>query len=118
MEDILETYHYDVNLISEGTRIEGTLTFDRLTRINGEVEGSIHTLQNVTCIVGEKGYVKANIHADKLIVDGFVIGNITAKTMCQINETATVIGEINSPSIQIKTGAKFEGKAVTKDVQL
>lgn len=98
-----------VNLLSERTRLEGTVYFDQYTHFNGEAKGTIHCAPGSTLVVGEQGVVEGRIECDSIIIDGFVQGEISATTKVIIAETGRVLGSVRTPCFIVKFGAYFEG---------
>jgi cytoskeletal protein CcmA (bactofilin family) len=110
MESHLEEFEFDINLFAENSVFKGELEFGKLTRLNGEVYGTILARPGAPLILGENAYVKANIEAETLVVDGFLEGDIKASGLCRLNPTATVLGNIHAGQLQIQPGATFNGK--------
>jgi len=104
-----EQVENSTNLISTQTRIEGRVFFSEITRFHGILIGEAHTHPGSTLILCESAVVEGNIWADTLYIDGFVRGNISAKTRVTLSRSGRVIGNIQCPSIQVETGAYFEG---------
>ncbi len=100
-----------INVIAEGTRLEGKIYFDHVSRVHGELKGEIFAKEGSTLILSETAYVEGDIHADTLIIDGFVQGNIEAKSKVVLSTTGRVIGNITAPSLSIGFGAFFEGES-------
>jgi cytoskeletal protein CcmA (bactofilin family) len=101
------------NLIAEGTRIEGNSTFDQVTRVHGTLIGDVRGLTGSLIILSESAVVEGTIHADTIIVDGFVRGDIIAQKKITLSGTSRVIGNIKTPSLVIEFGAHFEGNSLT-----
>ena len=77
--------------------------------IEGNMEATIaHHKKNVT--VGKQGRVKADIHANSVIVLGQLIGDIHSKGMVSLAKGADVKGNIFCAHIVMEDGAKFKGK--------
>jgi cytoskeletal protein CcmA (bactofilin family) len=111
----LEIREAEVNLVAEGTRLEGKLRFDQVTRVHGTLVGEVHAQEGSTLILGETSVTEGVIHADTLWVDGFVRGDIVARKRVVISRTGRVIGDIRAPSLEVQFGSYFEGKC-TMDV--
>lgn len=107
LETIVET---EINVIAEGTRIEGKLHFDHVSRVHGTLVGEVTASPGSTLILAESSLVKGNIQADTLLVDGFVEGDITASTKVVVSGTGRVIGNIRTHSLSIEYGGHFEGQ--------
>ncbi len=103
----------ELSLFSQGSLIKGEVTFDRVARIHGRIEGKIFGLTGSVVVIGETASVHGEIHGDEVIIDGLVYGNVIAKTKVTISEYGRLIGDVKSPKFEIKFGAHFEGKAQT-----
>ena len=104
-----------INMVSEGTRIEGEMTFDQISRIHGILIGQVRSKTGSTLILSETGVIDGSIEADILIIDGYVKGNITTNTKVIISKTGRVIGSIETPSLILEFGAYFEGECKMGD---
>lgn len=107
MTHIIES---QINIIAEGTRIEGEIQFDHITRVHGVLSGQVKSSLGSTLILSETAVVEGSIEADTLIIDGYVQGKIEAKTKVVVSRTGRVIGMIKTPSLQLEFGSYFEGK--------
>ncbi|MCM2276467.1 MAG: polymer-forming cytoskeletal protein [Oligoflexia bacterium] len=105
----LEIRESAINVISEGTRIEGKVVFEEICRVYGTLTGEVQAADGSTLILAEPAVVEGNIRADVLIVDGYVRGDITARTRVEISSTGRVIGNITAPSLKLEFGSYFEG---------
>ncbi|MGZ3694422.1 MAG: bactofilin family protein [Bdellovibrionota bacterium] len=103
----------ELTLLSQGSLIKGEVTFDRVARIHGRIEGKVFGLEGSVIIVGETASVHGEIEGDEVIVDGFVYGDIRAKRKVTVTECGRLIGNVSSPKFEVKFGAHFEGRANT-----
>lgn len=99
----------EVSLISEGSRFEGTLELDSVARFHGSLRGRLAGKPGSLIVLGESGIVEGEIDADTIWVEGFVRGGVRARTRVVLSPTARVIGDLESPSIEIQPGAYFDG---------
>ncbi|MGZ3699378.1 MAG: bactofilin family protein, partial [Bdellovibrionota bacterium] len=106
---VLET---SVNILGEGTRIEGKVLFDHISRVHGTLKGEIRAKEGSTLILSDSSVVEGNIDADTLMVDGYVQGDITARTRVVISRTGRVVGNIKTPLLTVEFGAYFEGRCL------
>lgn len=90
-----------------GVSFKGIFTFDGTVRIDGRLEGEIHT--KGTLLVGEHAVIKGTITAGTLVTSGKIQGNITAIEKVQLIKPAIVIGDVQSPILLIEEGAHFHG---------
>jgi cytoskeletal protein CcmA (bactofilin family) len=100
----------NINLITAGSRFEGTVEFTDYTRFEGYVHGTLKGGVGSELIVGENGVVEGKVEGDVVVIDGFVRGDIKARSKVVISGTGRVVGEIVSPSISIEFGGFFDGK--------
>jgi len=99
-----------INIIAEGTKIEGKMTFDHISRVYGILLGEVSAKVGSTLVLSEAAVVEGNIDADVLMIDGYVRGDVIAKTRVIISRTGRVIGNIKTPSLILEFGAHFEGR--------
>ena len=102
----------EVTLISENTEIEGCITCNNSTRINGKIKGNVISGADSQLIISGTALVHGNIYSDLVIIDGFVQGDIRATKKVVISATGRVIGSIETPSLDMDFGAYFEGKCL------
>ncbi|MEX2270623.1 MAG: polymer-forming cytoskeletal protein [Vicinamibacterales bacterium] len=94
--------------IGKSVIIKGELTGSEDLTIEGQVDGKIELRQNVLTI-GPNGRIKAEINAKAVIVQGEVVGNITATEKVDIRDAGSVDGDLAAPRIAIADGAHFRG---------
>lgn len=93
--------------LGKGVDFKGVVNFDGTVRIDGRLEGEIHTTG--TLIVGEHAVIKGIISAGTLITSGKINGTVTATETIQILKPGVLIGDIRTPAISIEDGAHFHG---------
>lgn len=79
-------------------------------KIDGKFEGK--SLQAEQLYVGATGKLKTDIIANSIIVEGVIIGNITARNRVMLLPTAKIYGDIKTPELIIQNGVTLEGKCV------
>jgi cytoskeletal protein CcmA (bactofilin family) len=93
--------------MGEDTVFNGSLTFEGTVRIDGKFEGQVITED--TLIIGEKGYLKAEISAGTVVCMGRVEGTVIAAKKIEIHSTSKVVGNVKSPAIYIELGGVLDG---------
>lgn len=93
--------------LGKGVDFKGVVNFDGTVRIDGRLEGEIHTTG--TLIVGEHAVIKGIISAGTLMTSGKINGTVTATGKIQILKPGVLIGDIRTPAISIEDGAHFHG---------
>lgn len=95
-------------VIGGKSTFEGRFAVKGNLRIDGKFEGTV--LQVDQLQVGPEGKIKSDISASSVIVEGIVIGNITASIRILLLSTARVLGDIKTPELIIQDGVVLEGK--------
>ncbi|HXV68277.1 MAG TPA: polymer-forming cytoskeletal protein [Nitrospira sp.] len=93
--------------LSKGVDFKGVLNFDGTVRVDGRLEGEIHTTG--TLIVGEQAVIKGFVSAGVLMTSGKINGTVTATEKIHLLKPAVLIGDIRTPAIAIEDGAHFHG---------
>lgn len=99
----------NVSVIASTRVFKGRLSAAEGLIIEGHLECTIaHHKKHLT--VGEHGRVKADIHANTVIVLGQLIGDIYSEGMVSLAKGSDVKGNIFCACLDIEDGARFEGK--------
>jgi cytoskeletal protein CcmA (bactofilin family) len=94
-------------------KLKGELSGGEELIIQASVEGLIaHHTKSLT--VGRFGRVKANIHANVIIIEGTVEGDLTGDEEIIIKNTGKVTGNLFAPRIMVEHGATFNGRIEMK----
>ncbi len=93
--------------LGKGVDFKGVVNFEGTVRIDGRLEGEIHT--KGTLVVGELATIKGIISAGVLVCSGRINGTITASEKVQLLKPAVLIGDVRTPMISIEDGAHFHG---------
>lgn len=91
--------------------IKGEIASAEDLAVDGQVEGRIDLPQHMLTI-GPRGRVTAEVIARSVVVQGQVVGNITASERIDIREHGAVDGDIHAPLVAIADGAQFRGSVV------
>jgi cytoskeletal protein CcmA (bactofilin family) len=98
----------DISVLGSTVRFKGELVADENLMIQGHIEGSIEQKAS-RLTIGSTGKIKADIHANYVIVEGEVIGNLYATEAVIVESGARVRGDIFAPRVTLKDGATFKG---------
>ena len=96
-------------LLGRGAAFEGKLTFEGTVRIDGRFKGEVFS--DDVLVIGEGAQVEAQIDVGEVIIQGTVVGNITAKRSIEIHAPGRVKGDLHTPTLQIDKGVIFEGRS-------
>jgi len=103
-----------VSVIGPTMEFKGELSADEDLIIEGLVHGTItHHKKHLT--VGKKGRVKADIHANSVIVLGQLVGDIHSEGMVTLSKGSDVVGNIVCGRITMEEGARFKGNIDMED---
>ncbi len=106
-EQTTEPDFENFTLLAKDVDFKGVVNFDGTVRVDGRVEGEIHTTG--TLIVGEHAVIKGIVSAGVLMNSGKINGTITAVEKIQILKPGVLVGDIRTPSIAIEEGSHFHG---------
>jgi len=107
--DAAETHHdHPETVIAENVSIKGTLSFQRLIRIDGAFEGELESQGKI--IIGPTGFVKAKIELEEAVIAGKVEGDITVKGRLVLRGRAEVRGNITAPLLSVDEGVSIIGQ--------
>ena len=96
--------------IGENSYFNGKFFINGSLKIDGKFEGK--SLQADQLYIGATGKVKTNIYASSVIVEGIVIGNVTAKNRVMLLPTSRILGDIKTPELIIQNGVILEGRCM------
>ena len=93
-------------MIGFSSLFKGNIQSTGAIRIDGKLEGNILDCPHL--IIGEKGEVSGDIHAEMVTVGGKITGNIVSINL-DILQTAEIYGDVQTQNITIADGATFQG---------
>jgi len=94
--------------IHEGCEVEGALKVENSLQIQGDFRGRITARKTVT--VEERASVTGEIQARIVIIEGAVVGNVTASREVVIRATGRLHGDVKAPAFQVERGAFLNGR--------
>lgn len=99
---------HDVNaFVGEGVEFKGIINYQGTIRIDGHLDGEIHT--NGVLLVGKGAVITARVEAGTVISQGRIIGDIVAREKVQLLSSAVLDGSVHTPSISMQEGVLFNG---------
>jgi cytoskeletal protein CcmA (bactofilin family) len=94
-------------LVSEGCKINGTVTGNGDFHLAGELEGDCDLGGTVT--LAKSALWTGSIQAGNVVVAGRVDGDILARGRVEITDTARISGTVSGEAIAVAEGAVVEG---------
>jgi cytoskeletal protein CcmA (bactofilin family) len=95
--------------IDQGTEFIGELRFRDTFRVDGIVRGRI--VSDNMLVVGEHGFVEAEIDCGVVSIRGRVRGHVHARERIEILAGARVEATLDSPRLVVEEGASLAGQA-------
>jgi cytoskeletal protein CcmA (bactofilin family) len=88
--------------------LNGEINFIDMLRVNGHIAGSVYSKKG-TLIVDTFAVIDADIEVCIAVIAGTVHGDIVAHQKVELGPTAKIYGNIWTRSLEIRSGAIFEG---------
>ena len=99
-----------LNLLGEGTVIEGDLSSSGDLRIDGQINGNLNTQGK--CVLGATGKISGNIKANCCDISGTVDGDLQIGDLLLIKSKGKVNGDIKTSKIVIESGGELNGSCI------
>ena len=93
--------------LDKGSHLKGELSFEETFRIDGKFEGKIPSGSEL--ILGDSAEVDAEIHVERLSINGSLKGTVRASERIEIHPRARVMADLQTPVLRIEEGAFFQG---------
>lgn len=94
--------------IAEHVSVEGTISFDRLAKIDGSFSGEI--LSKGKVIIGPSAIVRCDLFVEEAIIEGTVEGNISVTKRLTLSGEAKITGDITTPSLSVTEKVSIRGQ--------
>jgi len=102
-----ETPSQNINLISQGTKINGDIVSDGDIRIDGYLKGNITTKGRL--VIGGTGSIEGEIVCSNIEISGNFKGKIAASDLLTMKSSAVVTGDIIISKLGVEPGCVFSG---------
>lgn len=96
-----------VAFVGKGVEFKGTISYSGTVRIDGFLDGEIHT--EGTLLVGEEAVLTAKVSAGTIVCMGKITGDVVAKEKIKLLAPAVLNGGVKTPMISIEDGVLFNG---------
>jgi cytoskeletal protein CcmA (bactofilin family) len=103
----------ELNLIGQGTIVEGTIRTKGNLRVDGKVRGEVHSTENLA--IGPGGEVEGGVTGKNVIIGGRVKGNVSSVEKLVLESKSVVHGDIRAQRLVIDEGAVFDGHVAMTD---
>ncbi len=96
-----------INVLGEGTTIEGNITSAGDLRVDGTIHGNVSTQSK--CVLGATGKITGNIDAKSCDISGQVDGNVKVSSLLLLKSSGKINGDITTSKIIVENGGEFNG---------
>jgi cytoskeletal protein CcmA (bactofilin family) len=90
--------------------ITGDLASDGTIRVDGKVEGALHTVD--TLIIGAGACVVGNVQAREVVIGGELRGSLRVSGRVEVQQSGTVHGDIQAAAVMLAEGGTVDGHVV------
>ncbi|MGH7147473.1 MAG: bactofilin family protein [Nitrospiraceae bacterium] len=98
----------DINaFVGKGVEFKGTITYSGTIKIDGYLDGEIHT--DGVLLIGEEAVIQAKITAGTIVSKGKVTGDVVAKECVKLRAPAVMNGSVKAPVLSMEDGVLFNG---------
>jgi cytoskeletal protein CcmA (bactofilin family) len=98
----------DINaFVGKGVEFKGTISYSGTVRIDGYLDGEIHT--DGMLLIGEDAVIQAKITAGTIVSKGKVTGEVVAKECIKLRAPAVMNGSVKTPVLSMEDGVLFNG---------
>jgi cytoskeletal protein CcmA (bactofilin family) len=102
-----EVEHNRLNVIGEGTSIQGDIQSNGDIRIDGVLKGNLTTQGKL--VIGGNGMIQGEIQCKNAEINGNIEGKITVNELLTLKASATVQGDMITKKLAIEPNAIFSG---------
>ncbi len=93
--------------VGKGVEFKGTISYKGTVRIDGYLDGEIHT--DGVLLIGEDAVIQAKITAGTIVCKGKITGDVIAKECVKLRAPAIVNGSVKAPMLSMEDGVLFNG---------
>ncbi|MEX0736430.1 MAG: polymer-forming cytoskeletal protein [Bacteroidota bacterium] len=103
----------ELNLIGQGTSVEGKIRAQGSVRIDGKVTGEVTASESIA--IGLTGEVEGIVTAKNLTVGGKVRGSLNVSEKIVFEGKSVIRGDIRASKLVVDEGCMFDGKVSMGD---
>lgn len=96
------------SLIGKNIHFKGELVGAEDLHVEGTIDGTV-SMGGQNLSIGVGGVVSADIHAQNILINGALNGDVFADDLIEVSKSARVQGSLMAPRIKLEDGGKFNG---------
>jgi cytoskeletal protein CcmA (bactofilin family) len=93
--------------VGKGVEFKGTISYSGTVRIDGYLDGEIHT--DGMLLIGEDAVIQAKITAGTIVSKGKITGEVVATECVKLRAPAVMNGSVKAPVLSMEDGVLFNG---------
>ena len=97
-----------INMVGQGTVVEGTLRAENDIRVSGRIVGKLHV--EGKAMIAQEGLVEGELVATSADVAGSVQGELRISERLVLKSSARIDGDIRTERLIVEEGAVFTGQ--------
>ena len=101
-------------LIGAETTVDGDIHFSGGLRVDGRIRGNVNEVggKSGTLVLSEHGQVEGSISVSHAVINGVVVGPVSARTYVELQAKSKVTGDVCYKSLEMHMGAVVEGQLI------
>jgi len=96
-----------IAFVGKGVEFKGTISYSGTVRIDGQLDGEIHT--DGVLLIGDEAVIQAKVTAGTIVCKGKITGDIAAKERVKLRAPAVFNGSMKTPVLSMEDGVLFNG---------
>ncbi len=96
-----------IAFVGKGVEFKGVITYNGTVRIDGRLDGEIHTAG--VLMVGQEAIITAKVTAGTVISRGHITGDIVSVGRVRLLAPAVLNGSVKTPLLSMEEGVLFNG---------
>jgi cytoskeletal protein CcmA (bactofilin family) len=96
-----------IAFVGKGVEFKGVITYNGTVRIDGRLDGEIHTAG--VLMVGQEAVITAKVTAGTVISRGHITGDVVAAGRVRLLAPAILNGSVKTPLLSMEEGVLFNG---------
>jgi len=96
-----------IAFVGKGVEFKGTISYSGTVRIDGYLDGEIHT--DGVLLIGEDAVIQAKITAGTIVSKGKITGDVVAKERVKLRAPAVMNGSVKASVLSMEDGVLFNG---------
>lgn len=92
--------------------VDGDVDTDGSVRVDGRVRGNVRS--GSTIVIAGGAAIAGNVWAREVIVAGEITGNVTATARVELQQSGSVVGDIETTAILIQEGGTVDGHVTVR----